>query len=73
MEIKYNNGNLAVLCSKCKAIVDSHFGELELKTYEALCKSGEKWFCHRCALEKSLEQLDRFAVEYRKQKILEEL
>ena len=72
MQMKYNGGLGALLCSKCRIIVSSNFSLLDYKTYSALQESGIDWFCSKCDPEAFVKQGTAFCEEYIKQaKLLE--
>lgn len=57
---KYNNGNGAMLCNGCRAIISTG-----PKTEEVLCEKCKKYSCSWCNKNfHTEEQLDEFVIEF---------
>ncbi len=49
MKIKLNNGNTAILCSKCNIIIDQNISSEVASAYKVLYNKGIKWYCSACS------------------------
>ena len=59
MNIKFNNGRLAVICDKCRIIIEEDISSERFKTYCELNEKGIKWFCSECSPGRYTQQIQR--------------
>jgi hypothetical protein len=63
MNLKFNNGKGAILCSKCKKIIDEEFTCDEWRTFVKMQDEFPIWLCKECNYDAYVNQNKKF-VEY---------
>ena len=63
MNLKFNNGNGALICDQCRVVIDSNFRDFEWRALLNLSEVEGDWFCKDCCSTSYKEQSQKFVDE----------